>query len=146
MSSDRKISVHYAFTITLRPKCFTHEPEKQYDDTAKYIMDKLQALCYSVTLVAEATKSFNVHFHGICNFVLHRTLEKNCMKGFHKCFRNDNLVGFVNIRQIDNMEKWKDYIKKDIASTTDSINRRPIILDDYDVFNSDEREAYGCTW
>lgn len=137
------LSVHYAFTITLRPKLFLQEPEVQYDMVCEYVRKKLSSLCYSLTLIVEKTKAYNVHMHGICNFSLYKRDNFDCMKEFHKCFRSDTLVGFVNIRQIDDMVKWKEYIKKDISATCTALNRRPILTDDYDVFNEEERANYG---
>lgn len=144
MPLNDNISVEYAFTITLRPKMFIHEPEKQYDETYTRIEHLLRSLCICFTLVAEMTKSYNIHYHGICNFLL--TYKKDCMKEFHKCFRNDMQVGFVNIRQITNMSNWTEYLMKDLAKTTNSLNRRPIIKDDFNVFSTDDYANFGLEW
>lgn len=139
----KSFSVDYAFTITLRPKCFAKEPEQQYDDTSEYIKRKLSSISQAFTLVAELTKNYNVHMHGIIKFPLPC---KDCMKEFHKCFRNDTLVGFVNIRQIEDYQVWCKYIKKDLCHSLNGLNRRPIIYDYLDVFDSEERATFACQW
>lgn len=138
-------SVDYAGTITLRPKLYTKEPEVQYDETYDYVRRKLSSLSTHFTLIAEVTKSYNIHYHIVIKFDL-EDRKKDCMKEFHKCFRNDNLVGFVNIRQIDDMVKWTDYLKKDLCHTVNATNRRPVIWDMYDIFDSEERATFGVTW
>lgn len=142
MASDKNTSVEYAFTITLRPKVFIHEPERQYDDACGYVNKKLMALCQDHTLIAELTKNYNVHLHGICRFSLYK--KRDCMKDFYSCFRNDNIVGYVNIKQIDNLTNWITYITKDLTKTYNAINRRPIIYDYKEYLTEDQRAQFGC--
>lgn len=141
---SESFSVDYSFTITLRPKCFTHEPEIQYDDTNFHVRARLASISPHFTIVAEVTKAWNIHYHGIIKFVLKDKVD--CAKRFHARFRNDNLVGFVNIKQITDYNGWCEYIVKDLQKTTESIGRRPIIRDDYGVTNPEQRAKYAVIW
>lgn len=137
------VSIDYAFTVTLQPKLFKQEPEHQYDLTYNHVRQMIGKISRKFTLVSELTKSYNIHYHGIISFTITPEL-KDCRKLFYKTFRNDIFVGFVNIKQIDNYPKWSEYISKDITQQTVSINRRPIIWDDYEIFSSDQRFNFGC--
>lgn len=137
-------SVDYAYTLTLRPKMYSKEPESQYDETYEYVRRKLSSLTQHYTLIAEITKSFNVHYHGVLKFEL--VPKMVCDKEFHRCFRNDTYIGYVNISQIKNDVTWKEYLKKDLVHTLNSLNRRPLIWDTYDWFDSEERAMFGITW
>jgi len=134
----------YAFTITLRPKLYIHEPEEQYDLVCEYLVRKLEGLCKSVTLVAEVTQNFNIHLHGICDFIILPKMV--CEKEFKKCFRNDTKIGFVNIKEMTDAIGWSRYMKKDLVKTMNALNRRPVLLDDFDIFNMEERAVFGVTW
>lgn len=142
-SATVKYSVEYAFTLTLKPKIFAQEPEDQYDKSSAHASARLNTLSDQFTLIAELTKNYNIHYHGIIKFPLKK---KDLMKEFYKCFRTDLIIGFVNIRQIDDKSKWIDYISKDLCRTKDAIIRRPIINDMLDVFDNEQRALYGVTW
>lgn len=138
------LSVDYAFTLTLRPKLFSKEPEMQYEDTYQVVIKRFEMLATKYTIVAELTKAYNIHYHGIVQFNL--SDRKDCQKEFYKAFRNDVLIGFVNIRQIDNMGKWTEYIRKDVYRTTNVIHRRSIIKDMYEIFDQEERAYCAISW
>lgn len=147
-------SVNYSFTLTLRPKCYIHEPERQYDDTYEYIRRKLSSLSQAFTIIAEVTKSYNVHYHGLISFYYNDNIklvnnninQRDFIKEFHKCFRNDTFVGYIKIDQMRDENNWKAYLKKDLEHTMNAINRRPLIWDFFDWFDSEERAIYGITW
>lgn len=145
MVPTNKISVDYAFTFTLRPKMYVKESEKQYDETALYVKTKLAAECYQFTLVAEQTTCFNIHYHGICNLIITDKC-KDPLKRIHDAFRNDTYIGFIKVRQIDNMPVWKEYCLKSLNKTQVSLNRRPLLYDDYNICNSEGKARYGCSW
>lgn len=136
-------SVDYSLTITLRPKCYIQEPEQQYDATYEYILRILRSLTEHLSLVAEVTKSFNIHYHSILQLPLG---DGNCLKKIYKAFRNDPIVGFIKCDQTVDKATWIGYLKKDIIHTYNSINRRPIIYDHYDIFDVDDRADFGITW
>lgn len=138
-------SVYYAFTITLRPKLYVHPPEEQYDMTYKHVTDILDSMSRTFVLIAEKTKSFNVHFHG-CIKYWHRS--KDHMKDFHDAFRNDKFVGFIKINQITDLEGWKVYLLKDLVGTKNALDRRPIIKCIENFFEKSEtlRAEYSMEW
>lgn len=123
------VSVHYAFTITLMPaKAFKNDATQQYDDTVGHVVGYLRSMSNMFSLTAELTKNCNIHYHGVIQF---GTLSSNLRKYFIDTFRKSKLCGFVNITQIDDFNGWRDYIMKDIITTTNSINRPSIIVDYY---------------
>lgn len=142
-SATVKYSVEYAFTLTLKPKIFAQEPEDQYDKTSAHASARLKTLSDQFTLIAELTKNYNIHYHGIIKFPLSK---KDLMKEFYKCFRTDLIIGFVNIRQIDDMPKWTEYISKDLDRTCKAINRRPLIYDNLCIFDAQIKARLGVTW
>lgn len=121
-------SVLYSFTVTLKPILYSLEANEQYDVTYSNLVRLLKNLNVCITMVSEYTKCFNIHFHGIIQF---KTPNKNHMKQFYDLFRKNKLFGFVNIRQIDDLENWIKYMKKDLHEFTD---RRPIIIDEFGEF------------
>lgn len=136
MPSAGNTSVKYAATITLQPKLYKYKPEEQYDKSYMHIAKQLMALGTKVDLVAELTKNYNIHYHLVIQFVNFKP-KSNLMLMFHNAFRNDPIVGFVNIKQIEDEVKWLDYIMKDINITKETINRPPIILNEIHTKNND---------
>lgn len=145
METKDKVSVRYAFTVTLKPKRWFDWPaEEQYDATAMPLAEYLKTIGCKVTLVCELTKAYNVHYHGIITLPLVK--NANLMKRFVDSFRRSKDYGFVNIKPIDNEIGWIEYINKSLADTCKSINRRPIIIDKFNVFDTTVMSNYGCTW
>lgn len=135
-------SVRYSYTITLKPVLYKFKAEEQYDKTYCRIATELGSFS-TFTLIAECTKGFNVHYHGTISF---NECTKNCMKKFVDYFRGDKEIGYVNIKQITDEPGWIDYISKSIKDTCIALNRRPIIMDDFDYFTSDDYALYGTEW
>jgi len=145
MTEDTKTSVLYAFTVTLKPKpYFLLMAEDQYDDTAMPLAEHLRAIGLKFTLVSELTKNFNIHYHGIITLPLGK--DVNVRKKFVDSFRRSKLFGFVKIDQITNEEGWIDYIGKSLDEVYNAIHRRPIIKDDFEIFEISKTDKYGCTW
>lgn len=121
-------SYEMAFTVTLKPKLYDYRATEQYDLSFQQIFEKLLLLSYKnqFTLVAELTKNFNIHYHGIVKMPLE---GKSCMKKFHDAFRGSKLFGFVNIKQITEQPIWIEYISKEIGNTRDLVSRPPVIYD-----------------
>lgn len=139
-------SVNYAYTITLKPQLYKQTPDKQYDATAEYVRDRLFTISSQLTLVAELTKSVNVHFHGVINFKLDNVCKKRYDLKFANLFRNDPLIGFTNLRQIDNEIIWSNYISKSVEDTHLVLMRRPIIIDNFEIFNESQRANHALSW
>jgi len=143
MSKDQ-FSVDYALTITLLPKIYKYEPEQQYDLTYDHILRKLKSLTNYFTLVAEVTKSINLHMHCIIKFPLIK--GKLWDKEIKKLFRQDPFVGFTCMKQVEDFNGWVEYVRKDLDKSLQYLNRRPIIYDTYDVFDLKDRARLGVDW
>lgn len=146
---EEKHSADYSFTITLKPRIFRLNAEDQYDECYKHVLLRLKQITTKCTLVAELTKNCNIHFHGICAFQRYATY--NYIKRFHDHFRCrcknkftcKCMIGFVNIKLTMNYPGWVDYISKSLKETYDSLSRRPIIIDDYNIAPGGVFEMYG---
>lgn len=133
----------YAFTVTLRPIMFKTVAEVQFDNSYNDVCDILDKYKIKYTLVAELTKSFNIHYHGVCSFPIN--LSNNVMKWFHDKFRNLKKLGFVNIKVMED-RGWIEYIFKNLKETKEGINRRPIIKDMFEYADVDLKAEYAMQW
>lgn len=129
---------NFSFTVTLLPKMYVNDCDSQYDQTKNHLYMLLKQITNNFTLVSELTSSNNIHYHGI--------IELPSTRKFHNLFRKSEMFGHVSIREIYDMVKWKEYLKKSISLTASTIERRPIISDDYKVFTLEEHMLYGTTY
>jgi len=132
-------SVIYSFTITLKPNLFKEVAEEQYDRTYLVLTKELLSLSSEVTLVAELTRAANVHYHGMIRF---NTTKIDLRKYFIDHFRKSKYFGFVCIKQIDNLQGWQDYIKKDLKTTKQSIGRPPVLIDQFNILEVATLDGY----
>jgi len=130
----KKETIKYAFTVTLKPQCFKKDARAQFEGTADAIEEILCGLGYNVTCVAELTKNYNIHFHGIITFTKF-SFYVNYQKLFVDKFRNNKVFGFVNIKQMEDESGWIEYISKDFQTTFKSIYKEPIIVDTLGIFD-----------
>lgn len=132
----------YAFTITLKPPLYRFNLREQIEKTK----DKLLKMCNYVaqfTLVAEVTKNFNIHYHGIVNFEVDYKFTNNeqyCAE-FKDVFRKSKDFGFICIKPIDNFPKWVAYILKDRKRTFELTRTHPLLCDGHELENMFERAA-----
>lgn len=131
MATSSKTTFRYAFTLTLKPVMYKYTSEEQYDKTYLLAFKHVRSRCVDLTMVAEHTKAFNIHYHGMLKFPWQAGCDPR--KKFVDSFRNHPFIGFVNIKQIEDEPGWIDYIKKDLKQTRDMLNRPPIIADDFTV-------------
>lgn len=136
--SHRKPDMLYSCTITLKPNLFKDPAELQYDRTYKEVYKVVSSLCTSCTIVAELTKSQNIHYHALLDVT---TLHYNYRKHFVDAFRRSHHFGFVHVTQTTDDVGWKNYMKKDLTETKRSINRPPIICNDIEIFDEGNDEA-----
>lgn len=122
----------YAFTLTLKPKLFTKIAEEQYDISYYHAYLSLLKLTSKVTLVAELTKNANIHYHGVIQFPINK--YRNINKMFKDTYRNDKLIGFVDIKVMVDEPGWKEYLNKDIEGFKQTMLRPPVIVDTHDFF------------
>jgi len=129
---------NYSFTVTLKPRMYRYEPEKQYDETYRHLVIMLKSLSNHVTIVAECTKAMNLHYHGI--------IELHTKKQWYSKFRNSDVFGFTTCREQYNDDGWITYISKELDETYKCLDRRPVVLDQYSVFTSKQIAEYGTEW
>lgn len=129
---------NYSFTVTLNPKMHRYEPEEQYDRCKNDLYMLLKSLSNNFTLVVELTQNMNAHMHGI--------IELHHKKHWYKAFRKSDIFGFTTCREIYDMEGWKEYIRKSLKDTYDTINRRPILRDDFKVYSENQIFLYGTQY
>lgn len=145
--SSELISVRYSFTITLKPSLYNVPASVQYDKTYDELYKHLcQNFNVKLTLVAELTRNYNIHFHGTIVFIMINVHKYNVMKRFVDSFRKSKIFGFVNIKQIEDEPGWIDYISKGFHDFTRDTNRRPILQDDFDYWKPDIYALYGTEW
>lgn len=130
----------YSFTVTLKPAMYKMDIDAQYDATCNELHLALRQISTKFTMLAELTKNMNIHYHGVIRM-------GKSKRNFVNLFRNHKKFGFINIRVITNgLEGWSAYLKKDLENTYFETNRRPIIIDNYEIFTLDEKIQYGCTY
>jgi len=128
----------YFFTITLRPVMYKKDIDEQYDISVNQLLTELKILSDKITLVVELTKQMNVHMHGLIysdKFTFRRK--------FINAFRQSKIFGFVQLNPLYDKDKTRDYLIKDLSNSKILINRQPIIIDNYDLFDIPERLNYG---
>lgn len=120
-------SIMYSFTITTKPQLYKFDGTEQYDLCTYHVAEQLESLSPEWSAVAELTPNgFNLHFHGI--IVFHKR-HKNHQKQFVDQFRGSKYVGFVNIKQIDDLDGWKVYLMKTAPEFKKLVGRPPIMKD-----------------
>jgi len=119
----------YFFTLTLQPKYYKYKPEEQYDMTYMSIFQTIWALGSNIAIIAELTKNYNIHYHGLIDSEGY----SNLVKYFRDAFRNHKYVGYISIEQVVNEPKCKEYIIKDLMHTKEQISRPPIIVDELNL-------------
>lgn len=140
-------SIRYAFTVTLNPKLYNEPASQQFDKSSEELFKHLVLMFNAnFVLVSELTKNYNIHYHGSIEFIMIDVKKYNLMKRFVDSFRKSKLFGFVNIKPIDNEPIWIDYIGKEFHNFCSDTNRRPILKDDFDYWDSDQYQIYGSEW
>lgn len=132
-------SQHYACTITLQPKTRKLSAEDQYEKYAHevvlYDLQKIFPRC-KLTLVAELTKSYDLHFHGIIQFDRRYIRKNQCIERmFRDRLRLHPIIGFVMLKVITDHNIWLDYITKSQDDFKQDLLLNPVIVDDYYHFH-----------
>lgn len=123
-------SVRFAITVTLRPALYRYTSVEQYDMTSDELVKHLLSECIKVSLIAEHTKNFNIHYHGIVT--MRHIINGSCQKRLVDSFRKSKHFGFVCIKQIEDEEGWIDYMSKELLETSSLLGRMPILIDNFD--------------
>lgn len=97
----------YAITITLRGKDHGFTPRRQLKGIYSGIFKLLKRCCH-YEIYPELTLNGRLHFHGIIAIFDMVKWNKSVLPTLQKVY------GFLLIKKIDNIEKWRIYILKDI--------------------------------
>lgn len=120
-------SVLYSVTVTLKKEMYRLTPEEQYDQTATELLRIIKGVGCTVTMVAELTSNFNLHYHLGLIFLDH----KDCLKKWHNLFRRSKVFGYTCVKQVTHDAGWIEYISKDLTETRKSLGRPSIISDEF---------------
>lgn len=123
----------YAITITLRPQMYRLDVNTQHEIAMKIIVDTFRPWICKRTVIAELTKSYNVHYHGI---ISSKSKCPHFKKWIFDQFRQDKTIGFLCIKPVTDYNVWATYITKDYVETGKYV-RNFVLFDDYKVLNDD---------
>lgn len=116
----------FAVTLTLLPKIYKLTPQRQYLKGLRQILGLFKrhgVICN--TLVPELTKNYNVHFHGAVYLPL---LGKQGPKEkWYNIFRQDDVVGFTLIKEVEDYGKWEEYMYKNLEETRTVLRKGSLI-------------------
>jgi len=108
--------MRFAVTLTLRPKWYALSIDHQF----QLARDEIDNLCIEhIHVLAELTKSWNVHFHGIMNAPYERVI--------YDIFRKSKIIGFVCVKELDGSNRWADYCYKDVHKSQSEMLEAEII-------------------
>jgi len=128
-----KVSLSYNYdnyltgTITLKPSVYSHasgmgrNAKSQLMMTADKLNDKISGYASDHIMVAEITKSGNIHYH-----LLLKPKEDYSIDLLKDDLKPSKLFGFVSIVRANNQQHhdtFKDYILKDYKKTMTIINK-----------------------
>lgn len=125
-----KYSTDLAFTITLKPTEYRHTYQEQYKGTAHILTSIFDSNGCKYSMVAELTKQYNIHYHGIMKVPLERGRD-SCAWFFDR-LRKLTCFGRSECEQVMNYDKWTKYIAKDIKRDLDIVT---VIKDDYNILD-----------
>lgn len=125
-----KYSCDLAFTITLKPSEYRHTYEDQYKGTAYLLKSIFDSAGCKYSMVAELTKQYNVHYHGIMKVPLER--GRDSCKWFFDRLRKLSCIGRSECEQVMNYDKWTVYLAKDIKRDLDIVT---VLKDDYNILD-----------
>lgn len=123
------MSYDIALTVTLKSQHKKLDAEGQYVLTKDKLLGRLKDC--KVTVIAELTSNFDVHYHAILKVPLRKCGKKHPLRYIKDVFRGE--FGFTCVKEVDSYDGWATYLKKDIEETSKVIY--PILKDDYDIFD-----------
>jgi len=135
------MSLEYAITVTLKPVMYRHAAEIQFSQTYEVLLKHLRTFTPRITLLAELTKDFNVHYHGLIQFSKDDVLRyHNLAKRFKDSFRKSKVFGHIVIVMAHDLPGWKEYCTKDLEETYRLLGTGPVFID---YFNYVENTLNG---
>lgn len=120
----------YECMLTLCPKMYSSSPQTQFTITSAILKKLLKrGDIKNISIVAELTKTFNVHYHCLVDLAT----KKDCSH-FLTMLRPFKQFGKKSLDVVMNEPAYRDYMCKDIAATVDIIENCPIVTDGLKVF------------
>lgn len=120
----------HELTLTLRPLLYTRTPLEQFNTVTPLLRVALHGYKYS--MVAELTKEFNIHYHGIID--IHGPIQKNAL--LNKLRPLNRFLGRKRCEAVRFEESYENYIKADLKETQQIVTD-PVVKDDYKLFQKD---------
>lgn len=137
-SQEIQTTTSYHVTITLKPSLYQYQPSVQMDKTKELILDIFKKLSFvNLIIVAELTKSFNIHYHCMASFSPERYKDKVIPYYVANAFRKQKNIGFIKCDVIVNENNYKQYMLKDITKFLYITGIHPRIVDTYQIFPND---------
>lgn len=118
-------SQDYALTVTLKPFLYKEQSEIQYYRTYRQLIDLFTMAKCRITLVAELTNTYNIHYHGILSI----PLKADSRKWIFDRLRLLSWIGKCTVDSVDDYDGWLDYLSKDQLQMVDY----PCMVNDYDI-------------
>lgn len=121
--------MRFTVTLTILPKHYVLDATQQYDLCTERVADLLNTYFKKYTLVAELTKSANIHYHVFAEPKLNVS-EVHLNKLLKDAVRKHKYIGFICVKQATDEKGWIDYILKSNLETSRLISRPSILRDD----------------
>lgn len=129
-------SYDIAVTVTLPERYKRMSAELQLEHTKTSLLECFDNM--EVSLVAELTQNYDIHYHGICRVPIERVKHGHVLRYVKDRLRK---FGFVCVKQVEDYPGWVEYLKKDIRTTIKEHRIYPIVKDDYDILERLFREV-----
>lgn len=106
--------------LTWVPRGETYDPQRKFEQHQYEIFVKWRSPAVRFEIYPELTLAGNIHYHGIVQVLDKIAWYKRLLPAMKK-------KGFVKIKQIDNLEKWYKYIKKEYEENQKIFNPIPLM-------------------
>jgi len=119
---DKTVLKQYALTLTLNPKMYQHKPKTQYKRSVHYLNGVIikEKLDFPY-MYPELTPANNVHYHG--TWVTSHTNWFYANNYIHELFRNDPVIGYIKLVELDKPDGWLEYCTKQQETIEDLLTK-----------------------
>lgn len=107
---ENTLTCPFAVTLTVKPKLYRLPAEDQYKLVKEAVMGLFKQRNPKVTLIAEVTKQFNIHFHALLQWDYASGV--NYPRWFHNEALKYKDLGFTCVKQAQDVDGWLTYISK----------------------------------
>lgn len=136
--------MRFFITVTLTPSLYRFVASDQYDKTSEPVLAWLATHVSVKLMVAEVTKSSNVHYHIICDA---KTSESELRYKLNNAKRCHKIIGFIKVEQVLNEQSCIDYCLKDTSLTSYLLVRPAIIekVNDFEIHREPPQSTASAT-